>query len=551
MATMHDIKGTNIDYFKIGVKGPVLNNDSNSVIEVRNPANDAYANLKSEDVIINGLSGNIITTESVETGIEELDARLYNWQSTAFSPTGFADGTTATITNTGREVTISPTGANFVIYIAGKKYTKTAVSTTIPDTKGTHYIYFDSSGNLQNSMSMWNIVSANALAAIVQWNGTNLAKQNEKHGMIRDLSWHQWAHDTIGTRYESGLVGTIATASTSFTSGIVHDEDLEIPISAQSGSCVRLWYHDTGAATMTFDVSGAATCAKIVAGVLKYDNAGTLTSVTNNKYVVNWIYGTNDVDFPIYCVVCQTEYNSLLDARAGGLPNLVDLPSKEMKLLYSTIWQNSSGTPTYIEKADYRTSGTLPGGGTIATNAGSVIFIPYGTIASTNVQSAIQELSDEKVAKAGDTMTGALVSTLAIGTAPIQVTSTTKCTNLNVDRVDDYHASITNVVSTLAVRGATNKEITAGYFISDVAIGTAPIQVTSTTKCSNLYADKADTIQDQSTGTAFKMWKGTTAAYTAIETKDDNTLYITKDTSPNRIMFYLGTYPLSIDEALI
>jgi hypothetical protein len=342
---------------------------------------------------------------------------------------------------------------------------------------------------------MWNFISATVMTAIVYWNGTNLAKQNEKHGMIRDLSWHQWAHDTIGTRYESGLVGTIATASTSFTSGIIHDEDLELSISTQSGSCVRLWYRDTGAATMTFDVAGAATCAKIVTGSLKYDNAGTLTSVTNNKYVVNWIYATNDIDFPIYCVVSQAEYNSLLDARAAGLPNVVSLPSQEMKLLYSTIWQNTSGTPTYIEKMNYRTSGTLPGGGTIATNAGSVTFIPYGTISSANVQSAIQELSDEKVAKAGDTMTGALVSTLATGTAPIQVTSTTKC--------------------------------------------------------GNLYADKADTVQDQSTGTAFKMWKGTTAAYTAIETKDDNTLYITKDTSPNRIMFYLGTYPLSIDEALI
>jgi hypothetical protein len=41
----------------------------------------------------------------------------------------------------------------------------------------------------------------------------------------------------------------------------------------------------------------------------------------------------------------------------------------------------------------------------VASNVG---FTPYGNIASTNVQGAIAELDDEKVAKAGDTMTGDL-----------------------------------------------------------------------------------------------------------------------------------------------
>jgi hypothetical protein len=55
------------------------------------------------------------------------------------------------------------------------------------------------------------------------------------------------------------------------------------------------------------------------------------------------------------------------------------------------------------------------------------------------------------VKKAGDTMTGALtnsstisgsklISTVATGTAPIQVSSTTLCTNLNADMVDGYHS---------------------------------------------------------------------------------------------------------------
>lgn len=62
------------------------------------------------------------------------------------------------------------------------------------------------------------------------------------------------------------------------------------------------------------------------------------------------------------------------------------------------------------------------------------------------------------VKKAGDTMTGALtnsstisgsklISTVAAGTAPIQVSSTTLCTNLNADMVDGYGVSNFNTDS--------------------------------------------------------------------------------------------------------
>lgn len=78
-----------------------------------------------------------------------------------------------------------------------------------------------------------------------------------------------------------------------------------------------------------------------------------------------------------------------------------------------------------------------------------------GTISITknNVTSALGvDPTTSYVKKAGDTMTGALtnsstisgsklISTVATGTAPIQVTSTTLCTNLNADMVDNYGVS--------------------------------------------------------------------------------------------------------------
>ena len=78
-----------------------------------------------------------------------------------------------------------------------------------------------------------------------------------------------------------------------------------------------------------------------------------------------------------------------------------------------------------------------------------------GTISITkaNVTSALGvDPTTTYVKKAGDTMTGALtnsstisgsklISTVSTGTAPIQVSSTTLCTNLNADMVDGYNVA--------------------------------------------------------------------------------------------------------------
>ena len=92
---------------------------------------------------------------------------------------------------------------------------------------------------------------------------------------------------------------------------------------------------------------------------------------------------------------------------------------------------------------------------------GSNITNTDGTISLTkaNVTSALGvDPTTTYVKKAGDTMTGALtnsstisgsklISTVSTGTAPIQVSSTTLCTNLNADMVDGYEVSNFNTDS--------------------------------------------------------------------------------------------------------
>jgi microcystin-dependent protein len=88
----------------------------------------------------------------------------------------------------------------------------------------------------------------------------------------------------------------------------------------------------------------------------------------------------------------------------------------------------------------------------------------------------------------GQTFTGnitapVVISNVATGTAPLTVTSTTKVANLNADMVDGYSFN----QSLQTTDSPTFSKLTL-----NVAAGTAPMTVTSTTKVANLNADKVD-----------------------------------------------------------
>lgn len=108
------------------------------------------------------------------------------------------------------------------------------------------------------------------------------------------------------------------------------------------------------------------------------------------------------------------------------------------------------------------------------------------------------------------TLSGQLTSTLADGTAPFVITSTTKVTNLNADAVDGTSvASLTNgrllrynsagtqienatVTESSGALGAITTISMSGQLTNTLSIGTAPFVITSTTKVTNLNADLLD-----------------------------------------------------------
>lgn len=271
---------------------------------------------------------------------------------------GFVNRTDSTITVNGSGVvTLAPAVTSFTVYINGtKKILSNTQTVTVTSDQTITYVYLDSSGVLQKSISAWNITSGlNIPVAICFKDGSTYALTDERHGHERNKAWHNWAHMNIGAMYKSGLTGTFTTSTLSITQGIIYDEDLQADTGSTRTTC-SLWYRN---ATTGMRLTRGSNYAKAVSigGILQYDNgSGTLQDVTNNRYATNWVYATNDPTEPIYCVVGQGDYTNLTNARNATAPT-INLSTAEWKLIYRVIYQRTAGVPAgnYIESADFRT----------------------------------------------------------------------------------------------------------------------------------------------------------------------------------------------------
>jgi len=141
---------------------------------------------------------------------------------------------------------------------------------------------------------------------------------------------------------------------------------------------------------------------------------------------------------------------------------------------------------------------------TLVTNLNSMLF--YG-LGSTQFMRSDINTSTTGTITSSSTITGTrLISNIASGTAPLTVTSTTVVSNLNADLLDglnsdkfmrtDANTSTTGNISAVNITStgtlSSSSTITGTQLISNIASGTAPLSVTSTTVVTNLNADLLD-----------------------------------------------------------
>jgi hypothetical protein len=254
----------------------------------------------------------------------------------------------------------------------------------------------------------------------------------------------------------------------------------------------------------------------------------------------------------------------------GTVPNQLDVTAanvyfaggQHVNFPASQNGQFTTSTPNTTYYLDYNSDGTTSWGTSHSVKSGYVTICQVTTDGSGNISTvtdkrptAVNLLSgatgsiktknntlDDGTGKA--TFAGQITSQVATGTSPFSVSSTTVNTNLNADMVDGYHlnqgvqttdsptfAGLTvsgavnlNGGATLAsgqtltnngtISGGTvspstlsgtisgnptwsgthtfNNNVSAPTFTSNIATGTAPLTVTSTTKVTNLNADMVD-----------------------------------------------------------
>lgn len=332
--------------------------------------------------------------------------------------TGFLDRTSSSLGMSGSSFQVT-TGTSYDIYSGGTKYTKsTTQSVSISNDLTLHYVYFDTSGVLQVATSAWDISSDNVPVATVYKDGSIYVIGDERHSAYRDKMLHAMLDSTVGARYDQsygGLTGTFTNTTLSVTRGRIYDEDI-LNDTGGTKTTANLYYRNTGLTAMRVELS-SSTPYKAAAGIISYDNAGTLAGASTNNYVNYWLYATNDITNPLAIVVGQSQSSNLSTIRSEALP-VVLLSTLEWKLLYRLTYRNANGVATYIENADYRTSSSLPSGGAPASNASSVTFAASGNVAATNVQAAIEEVDAEKLAAtasaAGTLIAGASQKTTLI-----------------------------------------------------------------------------------------------------------------------------------------
>jgi hypothetical protein len=279
----------------------------------------------------------------------------------------------------------------------------------------------------------------------------------------------------------------------------------KIGVYTSSGWVYYLYQIEDGSVTTTKIADGAVTSSKLAPG----------TAVANLGYTpVNKAGDTMSGSLTVPSLLGPDNANLLISGRSYGVEIRIDEDSSGSDTF--RITRGSGGSTTLMLVQNTGNVGIGTNSPTqkldVAGNVSGVQFIstattgtaPFQVNSTTKVNNLNADLldgydastssTDNTIAvrdSSGNISANRFISTVASGTAPLQVSSNTLVTNLNADLLDGYNSSTNSTPSTVAVRDASGN-LSASSFISTASTGTAPFQISSTTKVANLNADLLD-----------------------------------------------------------
>lgn len=353
-----------------------------------------------------GSDTNVPLRDHVHAAMPQPGTGPYGFENRTDSEISFTDGT--------REFKIQPKSpATSWSMWAGlnTKITKSAAETlVIANSVGEHYIYYNGT-SLAESGSFPGFNSI--FVAMVYWTGTKrLGLADERHMVVMDWTTHGYLHNTVGTRYQSGLTlvrlatgtgGANGDAQVSLDGGTIWDEDIKIDI-IRSASPSAPFEQELGLSTTTpgqlpiyYRTGATGPWTKDTATtypVRPFDGtpgsrigynlntAGTwsIADPGSNNYVAVWIVATTSQDEPVIAIMGQRLDTSLANAQANNLWESLSfgaLPFPEIKSLYRLIYRTNTAYANTIKAyvahtQDLRSVSNLPAGTYVASDHGSL-----------------------------------------------------------------------------------------------------------------------------------------------------------------------------------
>jgi len=342
----------------------------------------------TEDYVLTADAGGNAVWDTIDhgelTGLTDDDHPQYH-NKTGWTPDFAMSGdTTISVNNGTLTLSIAPTGANFEFWVQGVKYTKTTQQNVVfTDDEGLWYFYFNDSGVLTASQTIWDFNADNwAGVCIGYWDATNnllILIGPEYHSYVMDSLTHEYLHFTFGTRWASGLGVAINGDNLDVGAGHIYDEDIDISITDSPAG--GMWQQDlTPASLPIFYRTGSGDWRKMSASttpVYLDTNVPQINTLNGTwgweavgmaKYFVYWVIVTHDQSEPVMLVPGQEASDTLNKTRSGNqLADMLfgNLPTEETKVVARVIMQRNETSPYYslIEVNDYRDISDEPSSG--------------------------------------------------------------------------------------------------------------------------------------------------------------------------------------------
>jgi len=351
-------------------------------------------------------AGSFYTGTEVETALQEVGTELK-----VHNLNGWEDASQNTLSwdNTDKEITITPSGTSYY-WSDGIRYSISSADTLAisSDLSGVWYWYYDGPTltvvRNPSHAAVDAVIENKCIVAIVCWNTNDddtVLLANEMHGCVMSGVTHHLWHDAIGATYREGGSISAYTLNTSSDAAIsfdltdieFYDEDIEHEIedaADASGQYEQVLTGDAEIPVLYRDATDgswtrqAASTLPYISpgGVPKYmrdDGASwSQQDVGNSKFVLYFLFATNDWEFPIQMVQGSATYNTkagALDAVNTEIVNWGELPSAEFLLMYVFVMKVVSGGTTnlqIVEITDYRTQNTSGAVANPATDHGGL-----------------------------------------------------------------------------------------------------------------------------------------------------------------------------------